>query len=60
MLYICLTNNNKMEDTINFLEDYFSTTNNILIQDKIKILRAQIDLEITKAQIQMFNELKNN
>ena len=49
-----------MENTLNFLEDYFSTTNNILIQDKIKILRAQIDLEITKSQIQMFNELKIN
>ena len=41
-----------MNDTLEFLEDYFSTAENVLIQNKIQLLRAQIDFEILKAKLE--------
>ena len=48
-----------MNETLNFLTDYFNTTDNVFMQNKIEILKAQIDLEITKQQIEFFNTINN-
>jgi hypothetical protein len=45
--------------TLKLLEDYFSTTDNVFIQQRLRILEIEIDMEITKAKIETFNELKN-
>lgn len=45
-------------ETLKQLQDYFSTTENIYVQNKLEILELEIDQEIIKAKIAMFDELK--
>ena len=44
--------------TLKFLQDYFSTTDNIFIQRKLELLELEIELEIIKGKREVLSELK--
>ena len=43
--------------TLEHLKDYFSTTDNTYVQNKLKILELEIDHEIIKAKMDGVNSL---
>lgn len=45
-----------MKETLEYLQDFFSTTDNIIIQQKLELLKLEIEREIIKAKIEAINE----
>ena len=47
-----------MKETLDFLTDYFSTTNNTLVQNKLEVLKIKIEKKITKTKMDIVNNTK--
>jgi len=47
-----------MKETLDFLTDYFSTTNNTLVQNKLEVLKIKIEKEIIKAKMEVLDNKK--
>jgi hypothetical protein len=46
------------KQNLQLLKDYFSTTENVLIKNKLDLLQLEIEASIIEAKIEVFNELK--
>ena len=45
-----------MEETLEFLEDYAKTCDNLWLLSKLDLLRDEIKIEIIKAEIKILNK----
>ena len=45
-----------MEETLEFLEDYAKTSDNLWLLSKVDLLRDEIKIEIIKAQIKILDK----
>ena len=48
-----------MNETLEFLEDYAKTSDNLWLLSKLDLLRAEIKIEIIKAELQILKTSKN-
>lgn len=47
-------------ETLDLLQDYFSTTDNVYIQHKLQLLKLEIEREIIKTKLETVQELNKD